>query len=806
MPVKIAGDIAADGTYLEHRTAATTAPFPYRVQVPGTVDGEAKTVTYPELASGTASDNLTSRLSSDTGASGLQNKDLFDSTVRFVGAADQTKILDFDVDNLGAASTTTLQLAAISASRTYTLPALTGNDTFLTEAHQATVTNKQLDSGVTFVAGGTFDLSAPGSVSLFTNAGANNITLGQSTSTVVVAGNLQVDGTTTTVNSTTLEVTDPNITINDGGNDASADGSGLTIERTGTDGSLVYEDALASKFKAGPVGSEIELVNLSATQTLTNKNINAASNNISNLSHGVHVDNPTSGVHGVTGNVVGTSDTQTLTNKTLTSPVISSIVNIGTLTLPTATDTLVGRSTTDTLANKSFQDATCNFVDEGDASKVLSVSLGGGTTSTSTTLSFAQTVNRVWTFQDATDTVVGRATTDTLTSKSIDSDNNTITNIVDADIKAAAGIALNKLAATPVDRALISDSSGFVSASATTSDQIGYLSNLLAALSTEGDIFYHNGTGVTRLARGTTDQVLQATASTIGWATLATGGDVSAAAVMVDHRLIRGDGGAKGIQDSGITVDDSDNITGVGSLTATSFVGPGSVPLGSIIAIASNLTGAMAIPSTGTVDSNGFQYCDGAAINAGATMSGTIYNLTDERFLVGSTTAGTTGGSNTLIDHTHTDTLALSDGTLNSGSAASAGTHTHDTIANHTHTFNGSTTSTVSAGSHTHTVPAISNTQPQHNFAGGGEAGLDHPVVNSGPTGSDGAHTHDFTPVGANVANGGHTHTSTGTAHTHTVTGSVGTALSGSVGSGAAPSSTNSRPLYLSVQYVMRVS
>jgi len=45
---------------------------------------------------------------------------------------------------------------------------------------------------------------------------------------------------------------------------------------------------------------------------------------------------------------------QTLTNKTLTTPVISTISNTGTVTLPTATTTLVGRDTTDTLTNKSI--------------------------------------------------------------------------------------------------------------------------------------------------------------------------------------------------------------------------------------------------------------------------------------------------------------------------------------------------------------------------------------------------------------------------------------------------------------------
>lgn len=52
--------------------------------------------------------------------------------------------------------------------------------------------------------------------------------------------------------------------------------------------------------------------------------------------------------------LVGLTTTQTLTNKTLTSPVIATISNTGTITLPTSTDTLVGRATTDTLTNKTI--------------------------------------------------------------------------------------------------------------------------------------------------------------------------------------------------------------------------------------------------------------------------------------------------------------------------------------------------------------------------------------------------------------------------------------------------------------------
>ena len=53
--------------------------------------------------------------------------------------------------------------------------------------------------------------------------------------------------------------------------------------------------------------------------------------------------------------------TQTLTNKTLTSPNISVISNSGNLTLPSGSaDTLVGRATTDTLTNKTLTSPTIN--------------------------------------------------------------------------------------------------------------------------------------------------------------------------------------------------------------------------------------------------------------------------------------------------------------------------------------------------------------------------------------------------------------------------------------------------------------
>ena len=54
--------------------------------------------------------------------------------------------------------------------------------------------------------------------------------VGDNTGTVVIAGDLQIDGTTTTVNSTTMTVDDKNLELGTGAaNDAAADGGGITI-------------------------------------------------------------------------------------------------------------------------------------------------------------------------------------------------------------------------------------------------------------------------------------------------------------------------------------------------------------------------------------------------------------------------------------------------------------------------------------------------------------------------------------------------------------------------------------------------
>lgn len=178
-----------------------------------------------------------------------------------------------------------------------------------------TLSNKTLASPL--ISGGSVDTTAAGAFTLGASVGANSLTLGGATSTVVVAGNLTVSGTTTTVNSTTLDVADKNITVDKGGNDAASEGAGLTVDRTGTKGSLIYALASPTRFKIGDLASEADVVSISAAQTLTNKTISGASNTISNVSL-------TTGVTGI----LPTANGGTAQNSTATFPTSGTVATL----------------------------------------------------------------------------------------------------------------------------------------------------------------------------------------------------------------------------------------------------------------------------------------------------------------------------------------------------------------------------------------------------------------------------------------------------------------------------------------------
>ena len=216
-------------------------------------------------------------------------------------ATDPTKTFIVDVSGCDPATQSTLDFDN-TASRVYTFPNYTGRVVIQT----GTETDPVLFPAAT-----------------------GNIDIGSATSTTRVVGNLEVQGTTVTLNTQTVQVEDNNIVLNSGGNDTTAQGSGLQVDRTGTDGSFVYDSAAATKWKAGNLGSEVEIVDKSTAQTLTNKTLDAASNTFSNIpfSATTGILQTTQGGTGINGSatfptagIVTTRDAaETLLNKTTVS-------------------------------------------------------------------------------------------------------------------------------------------------------------------------------------------------------------------------------------------------------------------------------------------------------------------------------------------------------------------------------------------------------------------------------------------------------------------------------------------------------
>jgi hypothetical protein len=186
------------------------------------------------------------------------------------------------------------------------------------------------------------------------------------------------------------------------------DGSSWQV--AGTSGSLATH--IADTTTHGTTG---DIVGTSDTQTLTNKTIDADNSTISNLAHGAEVDNPSSGVHGVTGTLVGTTDAQTLTNKTIAaaSNTISGLahgteVDNASSGVHGATGTIVGTTDAQTLTNKTIAAASNTISGLAHGTEVDNAASG---------------------VHGVTGSVVGTTDTQTLTNKTIDADNSTISNL-----------------------------------------------------------------------------------------------------------------------------------------------------------------------------------------------------------------------------------------------------------------------------------------------------------------------------------------------------------------------------------------
>ena len=275
------------------------------------------------------------------------------------------------------------------------------------------------------------------------------VVLADGSGNITVSGNLTVSGTTTTINSTTINATTGIVFEGATANDFETT---LTVTDPTADRTVTFQDATGT------------VVLRDSTDTLTNKSISLGSNTVTSTLAQLNTALSDADVASLAGS-------ETLTNKTLTSPTVSgltlsdgSIVLEGatadahettlTVTDPTADRTITFPDATGTVAlvenlTTSLGGTYVLTEDIGaidgvaatDGSKnvitALSVVFEGATANDfETLLTVTEPASDITlSLPNSTDTLVGRATTDTLTNKTLSG------GLASADPTTALGIA-----------------------------------------------------------------------------------------------------------------------------------------------------------------------------------------------------------------------------------------------------------------------------------------------------------------------------------------------------------------------------
>jgi hypothetical protein len=320
----------------------------------------------------------------------------------------------------------------VQIAGTWTLPRSAGTNNYVLTTNGTDTATWQAVAATLNLAGGG---SSSGSVSLLsqtlTFAGGNGITTSVSGQTVTISSigaggytSTATGGTTTTLTasssanqfftgSTTQTVKLPDtstLTIGQEYYITNQSTGALTIQTSAAGAITTVPAGAGAVFTVASTGAQTWVTEFNGATTVTGSGALV-------LGTSPSLTTPTIGSAGAyfTGSSSGTTT------------LVASATASGTLTLPAATDTLVGKATTDTLTNKSISFGS-NTITMTSAQLATAVSdkTGSGLLvfGTSPTLSapiFSTIVNTgTLTLPTSTDTLVGRATTDTFTNKTFD--------------------------------------------------------------------------------------------------------------------------------------------------------------------------------------------------------------------------------------------------------------------------------------------------------------------------------------------------------------------------------------------------